>query len=158
MYYSYLADGIVAIHLAYVAFVVLGLLIILIGAVLRWQWVRNFWFRLLHLIAIAIVAVEAFAGMICPLTEWESKLREMAGEETSSGTFMGRLFDHILFYPNIPQEYFDWGHIAFGALVLITFFLVPPRLPRLPRRRKKLAGDPALTTSELGDRTSSSAP
>ena len=46
MFDAYLADGVVALHVSYVAFVVLGQLLILAGVVFRWQWVRNFWFRL----------------------------------------------------------------------------------------------------------------
>ena len=57
MFDAYLADGLVALHVAYVAFIVLGQLLILAGLVFRWQWVRNFWFRLAHLVAIAIVGL-----------------------------------------------------------------------------------------------------
>ena len=36
----------VLLHAVYVAFVVLGMAAILAGIALRWQWVRNFWFRI----------------------------------------------------------------------------------------------------------------
>ena len=75
-----LADLIVVFHASYVSFVVLGLLVILIGAVLRWKWVRNFWFRIAHLAAIGVVVVESLAGIPCPLTVWESQLRRTAGQ------------------------------------------------------------------------------
>ena len=58
-----LADLIVVFHAAYVSFVVFGLVAILIGAVLRWRWVRNFWFRVIHLTAIGIVVAEALFGI-----------------------------------------------------------------------------------------------
>ena len=48
MGYRLLADLIVAIHAAYVAFVVVGLLLILLGVACGWQWVRNWWFRIAH--------------------------------------------------------------------------------------------------------------
>ena len=47
-----LADVIVVLHAAYVSFVVFGLAAILLGIVFRWSWVRNVWFRAIHLIAI----------------------------------------------------------------------------------------------------------
>src|SRR3954453_6359565 len=59
MGYSLLADLVVAIHVAYVSFLPFGQLTICAGVVLRWGWVRNFWFRSAHLLAIAIVATEA---------------------------------------------------------------------------------------------------
>jgi cytochrome c biogenesis protein CcdA len=69
-----LADLIVVFHTAYVSFVVFGLAAILIGAVFHWGWVRNFWFRAIHLTTIGIVVIEALAGITCPLTDWENRL------------------------------------------------------------------------------------
>ena len=71
-----LADLIVMTHTAYVSFVVFGLLAILIGVALGWDWVRNIWFRAIHLTAIVIVVAEALAGIPCPLTTWEKQLRK----------------------------------------------------------------------------------
>ncbi len=56
-----LADLIVVTHAAYVCFVVFGLAAVLVGVVLRWKWVRNPWFRGIHLAAIGIVVAEALA-------------------------------------------------------------------------------------------------
>jgi hypothetical protein len=127
--YSYLADAVVIVHFAFVAVVVFGLAAILIGAALRWGWVRNFWFRAIHLAMIGFVAVEAMFGVVCPLTTLEHKLRGMAGETIAAGSFMGRLFHDLLFYEAEPWV-FTMLHIGFAVLVLATFLLVPPRWPR----------------------------
>jgi hypothetical protein len=63
MGHGFWADVIVAFHTAYVAFIVVGLVAICVGALLRWGWVRNPWFRYTHLIAIVIVAGEAVLGL-----------------------------------------------------------------------------------------------
>ena len=78
--YRLTADAVVLVHFSYVAFVVVGLLAILLGLVCRWGWVRNVWFRLLHLLAILIVAAEAVCEITCPLTTWEQHLRTLAGD------------------------------------------------------------------------------
>src|SRR2546425_8327969 len=70
-FYRLLADVVLVIHFAFVAFVILGLLAVWTGRFLRWSWVRNFWFRVAHLLAIGIVAAQALGGVICPLTTWE---------------------------------------------------------------------------------------
>ena len=70
MFYSFLADVVVGLHVAYVGFVVVGLLLILVGLLLRWSWVRNPSFRILHLLAIVTVGLEAICGIDCPLTVW----------------------------------------------------------------------------------------
>src|SRR5215203_2037082 len=102
MWYGYAADLIVAIHVAYVAYVIFGQLAIIVAAPMKWQWARNPWFRFTHLLAIAIVATEAIAGWNCPLTVWEGQLRELAGQSFDGSTsFMGRMLHDMMFFPNI---------------------------------------------------------
>jgi hypothetical protein len=127
--YGYLADLIVAFHVGYVAFVVLGLVAILLGAALRWRWVRNPYFRCVHLAMIVIVALEAALGWVCPLTRWETELRALAGQESAEGSFMGRLL-HRLIFLQLPEWAFTPLHIGFALLVLATFWLAPVRWRR----------------------------
>jgi hypothetical protein len=126
MGYAVAADAIVALHVAYVGFVVLGLLAVLVGAALGWGWVRNLWFRLAHLTAIGLVALEAVFGIACPLTVWEGSLRRLAGRDAGEGTFVGRFLHALIFY-EIPPWFEAALHIGFAVLVLATFVLVPPR-------------------------------
>ena len=134
MWYGFLADLVAALHIGYIGYVVLGQAAILIGWAFRRQWVRNFWFRATHLFAIAFVAFEEIIGMVCPLTDWETSLRELAGQQTRAGTFMGRLF-HDLIFLDLPSHYFFWMHVGFAVLVIGTFLLIPPRRPQWMRRR-----------------------
>lgn len=78
MLYKLLADGVVFIHLAYVGFVVVAQLLLLVGLLARWQWVRNFRFRVVHLVMVEVVALEGYFGIICPMTEWDGQLRSYA--------------------------------------------------------------------------------
>lgn len=126
MGYGLLADLIVALHVAYVSYVVFGQLAILVGVVLRCQWIRNVWFRVTHLVAIGIVAFEAAMDIPCPLTVWEENLRRLAGQPVGGETFMGRLLHNLLFY-DWPPWAFTVLHISFALLVLATFVLAPPR-------------------------------
>jgi hypothetical protein len=120
-----LADLIVVIHLAYVSFVVFGLLAILVGALLGWSWVRNIWFRVIHLTAIGIVVAEALAGIPCPLTIWEKQLRNIAGQTGYTGDFIGYWAHQFLFYRADPWV-FTVGYAVFGLAVLAAFVLAPP--------------------------------
>jgi hypothetical protein len=128
--YVLLADLLVAIHLAYVAYVVVGLLLILVGMVLKWRWIRNPWFRWSHLAMIAVVTLESVADIQCPLTVWENDLRKMAGAEVQQdSTFIGRMLHDIFIFDELEFNHwaFRVGYISFGALVLLAFVLVPPR-------------------------------
>jgi hypothetical protein len=126
MWYGLLADAVVAIHVAYVSYVLLGQLAVCVGAVCRWSWVRNPWFRWTHVTAIVIVAVEALLGIVCPLTRWEADLRALAGQEVSDASFIGRFLDNILFY-DVQPWILEACYIGFALLVLATLVLVPPR-------------------------------
>ncbi len=137
-----LADLIVVFHASYVSFVVLGLAAILIGAVLRWQWVRNFWFRIAHLTAIGVVVIEAIAGIPCPLTVWESQLRRAAGQAGYSGDFIGYWAHRLIFYRAEPWV-FTMLYILFGAAVLATFIFAPPRRWRSDSPPKTPAAAPS---------------
>ena len=123
-----LADLIVVFHASYVSFVLFGLILILLGVWLRWGWVRNFWFRALHLTAIGIVVAEALAGITCPLTDWENRLRRMAGQAGYPGDFLGYWAHQLIFYRAEPWV-FTVLYLLFGLAVLAAFILAPPRRP-----------------------------
>lgn len=117
-----LADLILIVHFTVVAFIVGGLILTWIGAALGWRWIRNPWFRWLHLAAIAFVAAEALLGIACPLTVWEDALRGGARGESFIGRWVGR----ILFY-NAPPWVFTTIYVAWTAATLLTLRFVPPR-------------------------------
>jgi hypothetical protein len=129
IFYRLAADVIVIFHLAYVAFVVVGLLAILLGVACRWGWVRNFWFRSLHLAAILAVVAEALWGITCPLTVWEQQLRTLAGQATYQGDFIAAVVHRLLFFDFEPWI-FTLCYTLFGLAVLATFAWAPPRWPR----------------------------
>lgn len=120
-----LADTIVVIHLLIMMFITAGLPLIYIGAARRWRWIRDWRWRVAHLAAIGFVAAESLVGIVCPLTLWEDALR---GRESNEG-FIERWVDRILFY-DFPTWVFTVAYTAFAALVLITWFVVPPRKRR----------------------------
>jgi hypothetical protein len=123
-----LADTIVVVHLLIVLFVLTGVPLIYIGAARHWAWVRRLGWRLLHLIAIAVIAAESLFGVDCPLTVWEDRLRS---EQVAAG-FIERWIDRILFY-DAPTWVFTLAYVAFAALVAITWIVVPPT--KGPRKR-----------------------
>jgi hypothetical protein len=125
MFYGFLADVVVAIHIAYVSFVILGELAILLGLVFKWEWIRNPWFRWTHLIAIVIVAVEAILGITCPLTDLENDLRRWAHQPITGDSFIGRFLNSLLFF-DAPEWVLMSCYIGFALLVAATFWLAPP--------------------------------
>jgi hypothetical protein len=129
VFYRWLADLVVAIHVGFVGFVVLGQLAIWAGLLSGWNWVRNPWFRWVHLVMMTVVALEAVFGITCPLTRWESDLRLLAGQEVRGDTFLGRALHHLIFV-DLPSTVINALHVSFATLVVVTFVLAPPRRSR----------------------------
>jgi hypothetical protein len=130
--YHLLADLVAVIHTAYIAFVVLGFILIIVGVAMKWRWVGNLYFRAVHLAAILLVCLEALIGVRCPLTVLEDRLRVLGADQPYSGSFVGYLLDKLIFY-NFPQWAFMAVYLSFGALVLLTFVIAPPRVGRSRR-------------------------
>ena len=129
--YLLAADVLLFGHVLFVAFVVVGLVLILIGKLLGWAWVRNPWFRFSHLAAIGIVVLQSWVGLICPLTTWEMALRARADDVVYSGSFISHWLDSLLYF-QAPAWVFTVCYTLFGALVVASWFWVRPR--RFARR------------------------
>ena len=125
--YSLVADVVLVLHFAFVAFVVISLPLIGLGGWLGWSFVRNIWFRAAHLLAIAFVAAESLAGLTCPLTTWEHKLRLQAQEEPAyTGSFVQHWIHRAMFF-EAPESVFTVIYVVFLAAVAASFWWVRPR-------------------------------
>jgi hypothetical protein len=126
MLWIIMADIVAALHAAYIVFVVTGFAAILAGSAAQWQWVRNVYFRVVHLAMILLICLEVIVGITCPLTRLESALRPRGGETGYTRDFIGYWFDRIIFQ-DAPPYVFVTAYLTFGALVLLSFWLVPVR-------------------------------
>lgn len=127
-----LADLVLGIHVGVVVFVVGGLVLIWLGNGLALRglcgFVNRLGFRVAHLLAIAVVVAESWLGILCPLTTLEQALRARAGS-TSPGAEQGFVADWLsrLLYYDAPTWVFTLGYSVFGAIVVATGWLFPPR-------------------------------
>lgn len=123
--YMLAANAILLSHVIFVAFVVLGLAAIYIGHFAGWTWVKNIWFRAIHLASISIVVIQAWAGKICPLTTYEMALRNQIDAATYTGSFIQHWLQSILYY-NAPEWVFIVVYTLFGSMVAASWFIVKP--------------------------------
>ena len=117
-----MADVVLVVHFLIAGFIVGGLLLVWVGAALGWLWVRNPWFRYLHLGAIAFVAGEALLGVMCPLTVLEDVLRGSVPAES----FTARWVRALLYY-QAPEWVFAAAYGAWTIATLVTLRWVAPR-------------------------------
>jgi len=136
-FYAVLADMIVAVHFLVVLFVLGSQVLILLGRLLGWVWIRNLSFRVTHVILVAFIAVQSLAGNLCPLTVWEYRSRYLAGQAVEGDVpFMARLVRAIIFY-DLPAWIFNVIYVSFGIFVIMTLVLIPPDMRFGARRKSK---------------------
>ncbi len=100
----FLADTLVAVHFAFVLFVVFG-------GFLTWRWRRAAW---IHLPAAAWGALIQFMGWICPLTPLENMLRRQAGEAGYTGGFIENYLIPIIYPAGLTRGV----QLTLGVLVV----------------------------------------
>jgi hypothetical protein len=108
--YRLAADLVVLLHLAFVAFVVLG-------GVLAFRWPRAPW---LHLPAAVWGVLIEWSGGGCPLTPLEIVLRQLGGEAGYAGGFI----EHYVLPVLYPRELTRPIQVVLGAAVLLANLVI----------------------------------
>ena len=106
MIYWALADLVLAVHLAFVLFVVLGGLLVL-------KWPRLAW---LHIPAAIWGVLIEYAGWICPLTPLENSFRARGGGAGYSGGFIEHYIQPVLYPAGLTRG----TQIVLGSLALLV--------------------------------------
>lgn len=106
MTYILLANAVLIAHLAFVAFVTFGGLLVL----------RHRRFAWLHLPALAWGIAVELAGRVCPLTPLENRLLKLGGEAGYAGGFIEHLIGRVL-YPGDLTPMLRYG-LAFVLIVV----------------------------------------
>lgn len=117
-----MADLVLYAHFIYVAFVIVGFVLIWTGFLMKWSWVRNGWFRAIHLFAMGVVLCESLLGVVCPLTELEYLLRKQPQNHVS---FLSHWVQRLMYY-DWPESVFTLIYVAFTLGIIATWFIVKP--------------------------------
>ena len=104
--YRWLADTVVLVHVAFVAFVMLG-------GFLALRWHAVVW---AHVPAAIWGVLIEYAGWICPLTPLENSLRARAGEAAYSGDFI----NHYVLSALYPSGLTPRIQLVLGSLALLV--------------------------------------
>ncbi len=127
---SLLAGLVLTFHVGVILFNLFGLIAIPLGGWRGWAFVRVFWWRALHLVILALVAVQAVLQQACFLTLWQGALQRYAGEAASDMPLIERWVNRLVFWP-LPLRFFAALYVAVCAYTLLLWWLVPPRRPFL---------------------------
>ena len=123
--------SILALHLAIIAFNVAGCVLIPIGAWIGWRWVRGFWWRLAHLMSLALVALQALLGRACLLTIWQG---DLSGSATAQPLVAGWI-NRLIYWP-LPLWVFTLAYAVVFGYVIALWVWVRPVMPARKRIRQ----------------------
>ncbi|HEU0229563.1 MAG TPA: DUF2784 domain-containing protein [Burkholderiaceae bacterium] len=120
------ATSILALHLVVIAFNVAGCILIPVGALLSWRWVRGFWWRAAHLASLAVVAAQALLGRACFLTIWQA---DLANHRHAARPLIASWIDRLIYLP-LPIWVFATAYVAIFIYVVALWVWVRPRRRR----------------------------
>lgn len=123
------ALSILVVHLAIIAFNIAGCVLIPIGAWRGWRWVREFWWRLVHVASLAAVAAQALLGRACFLTIWQG---DLAGASPARPLIAGWM-ERLIYLP-LPLWVFAIAYAVVFAYVIALWIWVRPRPFRTGRQ------------------------
>lgn len=118
MLISIAADLLVALHFAFILFVMLGGLL-----VLRWR--RVAW---LHVPAVAWGALIEFRSWVCPLTPLENHLRDLAGEAGYTHSFIEEYIAPIVYPMGLTPNIQIYLGVSVIVINLVIYALVIRRV------------------------------
>lgn len=118
------AISVLVLHLAVIAFNVAGCVLIPLGAWRGWRWVREFWWRLAHLLSLAVVAAQALSGRACFLTIWQGDISGASHVQPLIASWL----DRVIYWP-LPLWVFAMAYVAVFAYVVALWIVVRPRAP-----------------------------
>ena len=119
-----LGQLVLAIHLAVIAFNVLGLVAIPLGAKLGWTWVRIRWWRALHVVSWVVVAV-------LPIGQEAGAAEDGLTGDGAQDPLVMRWVNALIYW-DLPMWAFTALYLALFATVLALWKLVPPNRPGSP--------------------------
>ena len=116
-----MAELVLALHLAVIAFNIFGLVAVPVGALAGWSFVRIRWWRRLHLASLAVVALQALFGRACFLTLLQGELE--GGREQAP--LIMRWVNSVIYWP-LPMWAFTVGYVLVFAYALALYRWVRP--------------------------------
>ena len=115
MFIRIAADVVLILHLVFIAFVVMGGLL-----VLRYRWIVY-----VHIPAAIWGAFVEISGRICPLTTWENSLRRSAGESGYAESFVEHYLMPIIYPAGLTRNVqFAIAGIVVAANIVIYGWLL----------------------------------
>ena len=115
------SEIILLLHLLIFLFITLSFILIPIGYFQKWEWVKNKYYRSIHLILMGIISIETILGFMCPLTILENYFRD----DIKVDNKLTEIAHQILYWDLPNYQFIILYLVSFSYLIFLWFFFKP---------------------------------
>ena len=108
-------------HFCVFLFMVLSFFLIPYGYYQKWEWVKNRYYRLIHLILMGIIFIEAILGFMCPLTILENFLRN----DIEINNKITQIIHQVMYWDLPTNQFIILYLLSLLYLIFLWFFFKP---------------------------------
>ena len=108
-------------HFCVFLFVILSFFLIPLGYYQKWDWVKNKYYRLIHLILMVIIFIETILGFMCPLTLLENFLRN----NIEINNKITQIIHQIMYWDLPTYQFIILYLLSLLYLIFLWFFFKP---------------------------------
>mgnify|MGYP001241253237 CR=1 FL=1 len=108
-------------HFCIFLFMLLSFFFIPIGYYQKWKWVKNRYYRSIHIILMGIILIETILGFMCPLTKLENFLRN----DTKVNSKFAEIIHLIMYWDLSSYQFIILYLLSLLYLLFLWFFFKP---------------------------------
>ena len=100
---------------------ILSFFLIPLGYYQKWEWVKNKYYRLIHLVLMGIIFIETILGFMCPLTILENFLRN----DIEINNKITQIIHQIMYWDLPTYQFIILYLLSLLYLIFLWFFFKP---------------------------------
>ena len=108
-------------HFCIFLFMVLSFFLIPLGYYHKWEWVKNRYYRLIHIILMGIIFIETILGFMCPLTILEKFLRN----DIEINNKITQIIHQVMYWDLPTYQFIILYLLSLLYLIFLWFFFKP---------------------------------
>ncbi len=108
-------------HFSIFLFIILSFILIPLGYHKKWKWVKNKYYRLIHLILMGIIFIETILGFMCPLTILENFLRN----DIEINNKITQIIHQVMYWDLPTYQFIILYLLSLLYLIFLWFFFKP---------------------------------
>ena len=108
-------------HFSIFLFMILSFFLIPLGYSQKWEWVKNKYYRLIHLVLMGIIFIETILGFMCPLTILENFLRN----DIEINNKITQIIHQIMYWDLPTYQFIILYLLSLLYLIFLWFFFNP---------------------------------